>query len=350
MKTITVTASKEYDVIIGKGLISQLDLFVPKIKKPCKVAVISDTNVSSHYLDPVIARLEAAGYECISYVFPAGEESKNGTTYLSILDFLAQNKLTRSDLLIALGGGVVGDMTGFVAATYLRGISFVQIPTSLLAMVDSSVGGKTAIDLPSGKNLAGAFYQPNLVLCDIDTLTSLPDDYFRDGCAEVIKYGILYDQNLFDHLYKYGLDFDREYVISRCVELKRDVVCEDEFDTGSRQKLNLGHTIGHGIEAKSQYAISHGNGVSAGIAIISRAAVTQNYLAKDTCATIETLLKKFSLPTDSSFSADTLLPYVLGDKKRTGSSINLIIPHGIGDCRIHPTPISELKEIIEAGL
>lgn len=350
MKTITVTASKKYDVIIGSGILSQLEQYVPKIKKACKTVIISDTNVSALYIENVSAALRTMGYDTSTYVFSAGEESKNGKTYLDILDFLARNKLTRSDLLVALGGGVVGDMTGFVAATYLRGISFIQIPTSLLAMVDSSVGGKTAIDLPSGKNLAGAFYQPALVLCDTDTLASLPDDFFRDGCAEVIKYGILYDEALFAHLDQHGLDFDREYVIARCVELKRDVVCEDEFDTGNRQKLNLGHTIGHGIEAESRYTIPHGHAVSAGIAIISKAAVKMDHLSETAYTSIIATLKKFALPTKTACTADMLLPYVLGDKKREGASINLVIPHRIGDCQIHATPILELKSIIEAGL
>lgn len=173
-------------------------------------------------------------------------------------------------MVVALGGGVVGDLAGFAAASYLRGIRFIQVPTTLLAAVDSSVGGKTAIDLPAGKNLAGAFCQPSLVLCDTDTLNSLPLDIFRDGCAEVIKYGVLYDPKLFAHLEEKGLSFDREAVITRCVELKRDVVMEDEFDTGARMKLNLGHTVGHGVEAKSHFAISHGKAVAIGMAIVSR--------------------------------------------------------------------------------
>lgn len=350
MKTIKVTASKEYNVVIGTGLISCIDRYVSGVAHACKVVLVSDSNVAPLYMDAVITALTAGGYTVLPYIFPAGEESKNGNTYLRILDFLAQNKLTRSDLLIALGGGVVGDMTGFVAATYLRGISYIQVPTSLLAMVDSSVGGKTAIDLPSGKNLAGAFYQPNLVLCDIGTLATLPEHVFRDGCAEVIKYGILYDQRLFAHLSEHGPEFDREYVISRCIELKRDVVCEDEFDTGNRQKLNLGHTVSHGIEARSSYAISHGNAVAAGIGIISKAAVKLGYIPETTHKTIISTIKKFLLPTESQYNANELIPYILGDKKRSGGVINLIIPHDIGDCRIHGTPVCELQNFIEAGM
>ena len=280
----------------------------------------------------------------VSYVFPAGEESKNGQIFLDLLNFLAENQLTRSDMIVALGGGVVGDLAGFAAASYLRGIRFIQVPTTLLAAVDSSVGGKTAIDLPAGKNLAGAFCQPSLVLCDTDTLNSLPTDIFRDGCAEVIKYGVLYDPKLFAHLEEKGLSFDREAVITRCVELKRDVVMEDEFDTGARMKLNLGHTVGHGVEAKSHFAISHGKAVAIGMAIVSRASA-----CADT-PRIVALLEKFGLPTRTDYSADDLFTYTLSDKKRSGGTVNLIIPRAIGDCAITPTKVESLKSFIQAGL
>ena len=183
MNRITVSASKTYDICIGTDLLSSIGSHIPK--KVNSVVIISDSNVWPLYGKTITESIEAAGYQVNNFVFPAGEASKNGQTYLNILNFLAETKLTRSDLLIALGGGVVGDMTGFVAATYLRGISFIQVPTTLLAMVDSSVGGKTAIDLPTGKNLVGAFYQPDAVICDVSVLSTLPSDIFRDGCAEV---------------------------------------------------------------------------------------------------------------------------------------------------------------------
>ena len=271
-------------------------------------------------------------------------------TYLNILNFLAENKLTRTDILIALGGGVVGDLSGFCAATYLRGIRYIQVPTSLLAMVDSSVGGKTAIDLPAGKNLVGAFYQPNLVLCDIDLLNTLPVELFRDGCAEIIKYGILHDKALFEHLSQKKMEFDRKYVIARCVEIKRDVVCQDEFDTGARQKLNLGHTVGHGIEKQSNYQISHGRAVAAGTAIIARAAAADGYCDNATTLSICNLIKDFGLPTGTEASAEVLLDSMLSDKKRSGDNINLIIPRTIGNCDIVRTPIDQMKTFIEKGL
>ena len=286
----------------------------------------------------------------MSYVFEAGEGSKTPKTYFDILNFLAENRLSRTDIIVALGGGVVGDIAGFAAATYLRGICYIQIPTSLLAMVDSSVGGKTAIDLPVGKNLVGAFKQPSLVICDTSVLTTLPRSQFLDGCAEVIKYGILYSEELFSHLRSAVLGFNRESVIARCVELKRDVVLEDEFDTGSRMKLNLGHTIGHSVEQCSHYAIPHGKAVAIGMAIVSRAAAKRNICAISTATEICELLEQFGLPVGSSFAAQELHAVSLSDKKRTGNIVNLIVPEKIGHCSIRPTHIDELKSFIEAGL
>ena len=344
MNTVTVNASKSYDILIGSGLLSTLGARAAVLGKAKTVCIVSDSNVWPLYGEMASGSLKDAGFTVCSYVFPAGEESKNGHTYLSLLNCLAENKLTRSDLIVALGGGVVGDLAGFAAATYLRGIRFIQVPTTLLAAVDSSVGGKTAIDLPAGKNLAGAFCQPSLVLCDIDTLNTLSCDIFRDGCAEVIKYGILYDSQLFSHLESHGLTFDRKAVITRCVELKRDVVMEDEFDTGARMKLNLGHTIGHGVEAKSHFQISHGCAVAIGTAIVSRSVNCPD------CKRILDLLELFGLPTKTEFPAADLYTYTLSDKKRSGGHVNLIIPRSIGCCDIVPTPVEQLQSFIEAGL
>ena len=350
MNKITVSASKIYDVLVGENLLRDLAHYIETVSKSKKVAIISDTNVWPIYANIVSESLRSGGFEFCSFAFPAGEECKNGQNYLDILNFLAENQLTRTDVIIALGGGVVGDLTGFAAATYLRGISYIQVPTSLLAMVDSSVGGKTAIDLPAGKNLAGAFYQPKLVLCDITALSTLPESNFIDGCAEVIKYGVLYDSKLFHHLEEKGLNFDREHVISRCVSLKRDVVCDDEFDTGARQKLNLGHTIGHAVERNSNFQITHGQAVAIGMNIVAISAEKQGICQQGVAANIRNVLELFSLPTTTSDSADSLYTAALSDKKRTSNTINLILPVSIGDCIIKNTPINELKAFIEAGL
>ena len=343
MKTVSVTASRHYEVRIGGGLLATLGANIPqKVKKVC---IVSESNVWPLHGAAAVKSVTEAGFEVISFVFPAGEASKCGTTFLELVNFLAENRMTRTDCLVALGGGVVGDLTGFAAATFLRGIPFIQIPTTLLAAVDSSVGGKTAIDLPAGKNLCGAFYQPILVLCDTDLLETLPEDIFRDGCAEVIKYGILYDPALFAHLKEKGLGFDREAVITRCVELKRDVVAEDEFDTGARMKLNLGHTIGHAVEALSHFQLSHGKSVAIGTAIVARAACESGLRDE-----ILEILRQFGLPTDTANTAEDLYTCALSDKKRAGGTVNLIIPTTIGHCDIVPTPVAEMLAFIERGL
>ena len=344
MNTVTVDASRKYDILIGGGLLCSIGARIKALGRVQKICIVSETNVFPIYGETILSSLKESGFQVFSYVFAAGEESKNSSVYLQLLNYLAENHLSRSDLIVALGGGVAGDLAGFAAATYLRGVRFVQVPTTLLAAVDSSVGGKTAIDLPAGKNLAGAFWQPSLVLCDTDTLKTLPDDVFRDGCAEVIKYGILYDPDLFSHLEEKGLDFDREYVVTRCISLKRDVVMEDEFDTGSRMKLNLGHTFGHGVEARSNFRISHGKAVAIGMAIVTRASSCQD------SERILNLIAAFGLPTTTAYQANELYNCALTDKKRSGSTVSLIIPERIGRCRIVPTPTENLIDFLKAGL
>ena len=344
MNRIRIQASNEYDVCIGTGLLYQLGQMAAMVCKAQKAAIISDSHVWPLYGQAAKSSLEQAGFQVVNFVFPAGESSKNGSTYLSVLNFLAENQITRTDCIIALGGGVVGDMAGFAAATYLRGIDYIQVPTTLLAAVDSSVGGKTAIDLPAGKNLAGCFYQPKLVVCDIDTLSTLPAPVFRDGCAEVIKYGVLFDPALFVHLEHAGPAFDRAAVITRCVELKNAVVSEDEFDTGRRMLLNLGHTLGHGIEAGSNFGISHGQAVAIGMAIVARS-----------CGCADTpriigCLQRFGLPTETEFSPQLLADAALSDKKRSANTVKLILPEKIGKCSIVSTPVEQLLSFIEAGL
>ena len=224
MKTIHIRASKSYDVLVGRGLLRTAGTHIAAVTGSACAAVISDDCVFRLYGEALCASLEAAGLRTVHHVFPRGEGSKNLLEYARILNFLAENRVTRSDVLVALGGGVTGDLGGFAAATYLRGISFVQLPTTLLAAVDSSVGGKTAVDLPAGKNLAGAFYQPDLVLCDLDTLDTLPRETFLDGCAEVIKYGVLGSRTLFDTLAEIPSGETLEAVVAACVEQKRDIV------------------------------------------------------------------------------------------------------------------------------
>lgn len=350
MKTVSVTASRNYDIHIDSGLLSQLGTQVAALGKIQTVALVSETTVYPLYGKQAEDSLRQAGLNVVSFVFPAGESSKNANVYLELLNFLAKNRLTRTDALVALGGGVVGDLTGFAAATYLRGIRFVQVPTTLLAAVDSSVGGKTAIDLEVGKNLVGAFWQPSLVLCDTDTLDTLPREIFLDGCAEVIKYAILYDSDFFHYLASTGPGFDKAYVIERCVTMKRDVVARDEFDTGERRLLNLGHTVGHGVEAKSNFTLSHGKSVAIGTAIVARSAVNYQLLSPECAIKIENLLRDFCLPVRTQDSAAELASFALSDKKRTGDTVSLVVPRAIGRCEILTTPVEELENFIQAGL
>ena len=349
MKKVTVSASRIYDVIIDKGILSRAGEEAAKVIKPSRAAILTDTNVAPLYAETLEKSLTDAGFSTLRFTFAAGEESKSAEMLLNFLNFLAENEFTRSDCIFALGGGVVGDLGGFAAAIYLRGISFIQVPTTLLAMVDSSVGGKTAIDLPTGKNLVGAFYQPSLVLCDYSTLATLPEAIFADGCAEVIKYGIINDHSLFEKLHD-PIEDQIEDVIEACVKNKRDIVNADERDTGVRQLLNLGHTAAHSIEKLSDFEISHGSAVAIGTAIITRAAAALGLCSKDDCDKVIALLDSYSLPTKSPYGADELARVALSDKKRSGDKINLIVPFGIGDSRIYPVDVDYLFDFFAYGV
>lgn len=352
MKTVQVNAStKSYNVYIGSGLLYELGQrlrgLLPKAEK---IAIISDGNVYPLYGSRVEDSLRKAGFETVSFVLPAGEQSKCGGSFLALLSFLAESGLSRTDAVAALGGGMVGDIAGFTAASYQRGLGYVQLPTSLLAMVDSSVGGKTAIDLPEGKNLAGAFHQPEAVFCDTDTLSSLPEKVFRDGCAEVLKYGVLGDGEIFRSLSENGLAFDREEIIFRSVSMKRRFVCADEFDKGERRMLNLGHSFGHALEKLSAFTLSHGESVAVGMAVAARAGAKSGFCGEDCPRGIEAVLEKLGLPTKCSVTLDEAMPYMLSDKKREGSRVNIIVPEKIGLCRIVPMSAGELKEFMQKGL
>ena len=349
MKKVTVSASKVYDIIIEKGILPSSGKLISEAVSPCAAAIITDSNVEPLYADILESSLAEAGFKAVRFVIPAGEASKSAESYLAFLSFLAENEISRSDLIVALGGGVVGDLAGFAAATYLRGVHFVQIPTTLLAMVDSSVGGKTAIDIPQGKNLVGAFYQPSLVLCDPDVLTTLPEAVFSDGCAEVIKYGIINDKPLFEKL-KAPIWDQIEDIIECCVKNKRDVVNADEKDVGIRQLLNLGHTAAHSIETLSCFEISHGSAVAMGMALVARAAERSGLCPESDTEAIIKMLRAYSLPTECPYSAKDLARIALGDKKRNGNSINLIVPFGIGNTKIVKTDINDLEAFFAKGL
>ena len=349
MKTVHIDASRSYDVRIGRGLLDDCGRQIAERVRCASAAVVADDTVYALYGERVCASLEAAGVRTVCYVFPHGEKSKNLLEYAKILNFLAENRVTRADALIALGGGVTGDLGGFAAATYLRGIPFVQLPTTLLAAVDSSVGGKTAGDLPAGKNLAGAFYQPELVLCDLDTLDSLPREIFLDGCAEVIKYAVLGSRELFALLADIPSGKGLEEVTARCVEMKRDFVQSDELDRGARQMLNLGHTFGHAVEASSRFTLSHGKSVAIGMAMILRAACSRGLCSAETRDAVIALLQRYGLPTECPYPADMLLGALSADKKIFGTRLNLVVPTDIGACRLLPVGVDELSGWLRDG-
>ena len=350
MRTVTVKASRTYNVEIGSGLLEKAGRsLLEKFPAGTKVMVISDDTVRALWGDRLIGALREAGYTVFEFVFPHGEVSKTADTVVGMWEALASANLTRTDFVAALGGGVVGDMAGFAAATYLRGIQFVQFPTTLLAMVDSSVGGKTGADLAVGKNLIGAFHQPTAVFCDTDALSTLPADVFADGCAEVIKYGYINDPTLLELLQKPFADSPEE-IIARCVSDKRELVEADERDTGARQLLNLGHTAGHAVEALSEFTLSHGSAVAIGMVLMAKAAVKAGLCEADVPAHMEAMLKAYHLPTDCPFGAEELAKVALSDKKRKGGSITLVLPERVGSSRLHTLPADKLADFFEGGL
>ncbi len=352
MQTIKIACTqKKYDVLIGKGLLKNTGEIFKEYFSPCCAVLVTDDCVDALYGETVLQSLTGAGFNTVKFVFQHGEHSKNLEVFSQLLEFMAQNALTRSDMVVALGGGVTGDLAGYAAACYMRGIRFVQMPTTLLAAVDSSVGGKTGVNLDAGKNLAGAFWQPSLVFCDCDTLGTLSDDILADGVAETVKYGMIKDRELFEMLETGDcVRHNAEMCIARCVQIKGDVVAGDEFDNGERQLLNFGHTLAHAIEKLSDYTITHGHAVAIGMVMITRAAENRK-LTKEPClARLIDTLKKHGLPTDCPFELNDLATVALGDKKRAGSVINLIIPIRIGEAQIMKIPVSELENFINSGL
>ena len=353
-REIRVHTSPAYTAAIGPGLLRDCGRRLRDIMPPCRMAVVTDSAVAPLYLDTVRKSLEAAGFAVCSYVFPAGEGSKHLGTLSEILEFLASERLTRTDCVAALGGGVVGDMAGFAAAVYLRGVRYVQLPTTLLAAVDSSVGGKTAIDLSAGKNLAGAFLQPAAVICDTDCLETLSPEVFADGAAEAVKTGILCDASLFALFEDGVLTADPAEVIARCVAYKAGVVERDEKEQGERKLLNLGHTVGHAIEKCSGYTIPHGHAVAAGLAMMARASARLGWMSpegmrQNDAERICSTLGLTGLPISTDYSPEALAEAALADKKRAGDSITIVVPREIGRCELKTIPVTELLPVIRAG-
>ena len=347
---IPVRVREGYEVVIGGGLLNESGRLIRAALGECRLAVVTDSNVAPLYLPPLIQSLKRAGFDACSFVFPAGEQHKRMDTLSDMLEFFAGERLTRGDCVLALGGGVTGDMAGFAAGCYLRGVRYVQLPTTLLAAVDSSVGGKTAVDLAAGKNLAGLFHQPSLVLCDTDCFQTLLPDEFANGAAEAIKKGILDDESLFSLFEQDQVKQKIDTIVERCVRYKAKIVELDETESGPRKVLNLGHTIGHAIERCSGFTIPHGHAVAVGLAAIARAAETLGWAEEPISARIEAALKRNGLPVSTAFSPEELANAALSDKKRAGGSITLVVPKRIGVCYLKELPINELERVFRAGL
>lgn len=350
MKTLRVNASKSYEIYLGCGLLDQVGHLTCAVKAPCRVLLVADSTVAPLYADKVQQAYTAAGYTVQPFVFPAGEASKSMATLIALLNALGRGGFTRTDLLVALGGGVTGDLTGFAAAIYQRGVDFVQLPTTVLAAVDSSVGGKTAVDLDCGKNMAGCFWQPCLVVCDCDTFATLPPQTFADGMAEVIKYGVILDKALFEQLETCDIQACIEEVAARCCQLKKQVVEEDERDTGCRALLNFGHTMGHAIESCSHFEVSHGSGVAIGMVAMARAAALHGCAEPGLEKRIAALCSRYGLPVSVNLSPELLAQAAHGDKKRGGNTITVVVPTVLGAAQVKKLTLPQLDEWIAQGI
>lgn len=346
MKRINVRTSHPYEVLIERGGIKKCGEYISAITSSRKAVIITDDIVGGLYAETVLESMKENGFECSVFTFSNGEQSKCLATFGDILDFLCESAITRSDIIIALGGGVVGDITGFAAASYLRGVEFVQIPTTLLAQIDSSVGGKTAIDIKGGKNLVGAFKQPALVICDSDTLKTLTPEILSDGMAEAIKYGMIRDEKLFELIESHNLDTIDEVMdelVYTCIDIKRDVVEHDEFDKGERMILNFGHTLGHALEGWHNYTdYTHGMGVAAGMCMI-----TERLASAELAERLKKCTQAYRLPTGTDIPMSELLPYCSKDKKRESGNLSYIICNEIGKAEIVKVTVGEFSRLME---
>ena len=353
MRTITVrAASKSYEVLIGKDAVEVLG---EQAKKVCpgalKALVVSETNVAKFYLNKVKSVLAEAGFEVTDYVFEAGEQNKNINEIAGMWNRMAEAGFTRTDFVVGLGGGVTTDMAGFAASTFLRGIKVIQLPTSLLAMVDASVGGKTGIDIPMGKNQVGAFWQPSVVIEDISFLKTLPDEVFTEGMGEVTKHAFIMDLALLEKLESADGDIKSdeavlEEIVAMNVADKASVVGEDETDNGRRQTLNFGHTVGHVIERDSGFTKPHGVCVAKGMGIIIDACVNAGTLAKEDADRMKNLLKLYKLPTGDEITPEQIVAGAMNDKKKRGNTLSVILVNKIGNAEIRKMTAEEFLKFL----
>lgn len=344
MTRIRVDTGVPYDVVVGDGAVKELAEFVARgFPDASSVALVSDSAVDALHGDAVERMLETTGKRVERIMFPAGEKSKTLETYGELMRAFAGFRFSRRDLAVALGGGVTGDICGFAAATYMRGIDFIQVPTSLLAMVDSSVGGKTAVDIPEGKNLVGAFHQPRAVFCDTAFLRTLPESWRVDGMGEVLKYAVLGDKDMFDALDAAPLEPVDETVIARCIGMKRDIVNLDERESGPRKLLNLGHTFAHAIEKASGYSLSHGRAVATGVAMAARSSSALGLMSAADAARVVALAAAMGYDTDTPFDDDVIREAMLSDKKAADGAVDFVLPIAIGECTVRRLAPAEIN-------
>ncbi len=348
--TVRVNVGEGYDVTIGQGIVDNCGQLLSSLLSTRRVAIVTDSNVQPLYLDRVRASLEASEFVVTAFCFEAGEQSKNINTFGKILEFFACSGLTRKDCAIALGGGVVGDMTGFAAGCYMRGIDYIQMPTTMLAAIDSSVGGKTAIDLEAGKNLAGLFIQPKAVLCDTECLKTLSPEIYSDGLAEAVKTAVLGNAELFA-MFETGTALDNpQAVIDCCVRYKANVVEQDEKETGLRKLLNLGHTPAHAIEKLSGYSVPHGRAVAMGLGMMARASAVRGYCSFECARRIENALKNCGLPISMEYGADEMAVVAASDKKRTAGGVSVVLIRDIGDCFFEEISLENMSGLFADGM
>ncbi|MDE6731461.1 MAG: 3-dehydroquinate synthase [Oscillospiraceae bacterium] len=349
MEKVTVKVREGYDILIDNGILDKCGELIKAVKPTGKCAVITDDNVDGFYGARVMKSLEAAGIEAAKYVFPHGEASKNHSTLLGIYDFLAEKGFTRSDYIAALGGGVVGDTAGFAAATYMRGIDFVQIPTTGISQSDSSVGGKTAVDIAGGKNLVGAFHQPRLVICDTETLSTLTDEFFADGMAEIVKHGMIKSAQLFEILSNGDIKGNLVEIMKQNVTIKGKVVENDEREKGERMLLNFGHTLGHALEKYYGFKkLSHGYAISIGMSTFTHIAERRGMCSAGVADKLDALLEKCGLPTTDPAPLHELFKISLGDKKHLASGMNIVICPEIGKSEVVKMSVDEYEKFLQS--
>ena len=344
MRSIHIKASREYDVLVEHGLLDRAGELLREVSAPGMAAIVSDDTVYALYGERTIKALEKAGYRVHSFTFPAGEGSKNLSTYADVLHFLGEHRFSRSDVVVALGGGVVGDLAGFAASIYMRGIDFINCPTTTLSMIDSSIGGKTAVDLGDTKNIVGAFWQPKLVIVDPETLSTLPRRHYINGLAEAVKASLLADPELFSIFEKGDVDARIGEIIYRSLRFKKNIVEQDEQEHGMRKALNFGHTIGHGIEAvkgikgRRTVGLFHGECVALGMLPMIESKALQKR--------VRAVYRRIGLPTRTTYNKEKVLAEMLHDKKAQGGQITVIKVPGLGCWRAETIPVEGLRPLL----